>query len=82
MDIRTPIGAMFATLGIVLAPFGLLTFGQGATYERSLGININLWWGLVMLAFGSLMLLAARRSARRVADPPVSQEDPTRPRGH
>jgi hypothetical protein len=33
-----------------------------ADYARSLGININLWWGLVLLAFGALMLWLARRS--------------------
>jgi len=29
-------------------------------YERSLGINVNLWWGIVLLLFGATMLWLAR----------------------
>jgi hypothetical protein len=62
LDIRLPIGLLFAILGGLLAVFGLVTgFTGGALYERSLGININLWWGLVMLAFGIVMIVAGRR---------------------
>lgn len=58
-DLRLPIGLLFAIYGIVLAGFGLL--GDDAIYEKSLGININLLWGTVMLVFGLLMLLPAWR---------------------
>jgi hypothetical protein len=58
-DLRLPIGLLFAIYGIVLAGFGLL--GDDAIYEKSLGININLLWGAVMLVFGLLMLLPAWR---------------------
>jgi membrane protein implicated in regulation of membrane protease activity len=62
LDIRLPIGLLFAILGGLLAVFGLVTgFTGGALYDRSLGININLWWGLVMLAFGIVMIVAGRR---------------------
>jgi multisubunit Na+/H+ antiporter MnhG subunit len=61
MDIRIPIGLLFAILGALLAAYGLFTmFNDPAMYERSLGININLWWGLVMLLFGALMLALGR----------------------
>ena len=43
----------------------------GMMYTRhSLGINVNLWWGIVMLMFGAGMLLLARRGAlaARAAD--------------
>jgi hypothetical protein len=64
IDIRTPIGLMFATVGLLLVGFGLL--GDSAIYARSLGLNINLWWGLAMTGFGAVMLwLARRRSAAR-----------------
>ena len=33
-------------------------------YERSLGININLGWGVVLLAFGAIMLLLALRGRK------------------
>ena len=62
LDIRLPIGLLFAVLGGLLAVFGLVTgFTSGALYDRSLGININLWWGLVMLVFGIVMIVAGRR---------------------
>jgi multisubunit Na+/H+ antiporter MnhG subunit len=59
-DLRLAIGSMFSIFGVLLAVFGLLSNPE--IYQRSLGININLWWGLVMLCFGSLMLwLGLRR---------------------
>jgi hypothetical protein len=62
LDIRTPIGVMFALLGVVLVAYGV--FGDQAIYAKSLGININLWWGGVMLAFGVVMLAMAKRASR------------------
>ncbi len=59
LDIRLPIGLMFALLGALLVVSGLIA--DAAVYRRSLGININLWWGLVMLAFGAVMLVLGRR---------------------
>ena len=47
---------MFTILGLLLAIFGLVTNGDAVLYERSLGININLWTGLCMLVIGVLML--------------------------
>jgi hypothetical protein len=67
LDIRLPIGLFFSFLGALLIISGLLT-GREA-FQRSLGININLWWGFAMLAFGVVMLLLGRRgtSAMRPA---------------
>ncbi|HTS88840.1 MAG TPA: hypothetical protein VMG41_10145 [Gemmatimonadales bacterium] len=62
LDLRLPMGLMFTIMGALLAGFGL-TSGP-AIYERSLGINVNLWWGLVLLAFGLAMLALARRAQR------------------
>ncbi len=64
LDIRLPIGLLFATLGGLLVVYGLYTqFMQPTIYERSLEINVNLWWGLVMLAFGGLMTYLGRRGS-------------------
>lgn len=57
MDIRIPIGLLFAILGLILAAFGLFTMNDAELYARSLGRNINLWTGLAMIVFGGLMLL-------------------------
>jgi hypothetical protein len=35
--------------------------GGDAIYQRSLGINVNLWWGLVLLVFGVTMLTFSLR---------------------
>jgi len=68
LDVRLPIGGMFTLIGGLLAIYGLVS--DKAMYNRSLDININLWWGLVMLVFGVLMLALARKAtqeARKVA---------------
>ncbi len=64
LDIRLPIGAMFALLGLLLTIYGLVSSSNAQTYTRSLGININLWWGIIMFVFGLVMLLLTRRSGR------------------
>ncbi len=57
MDIRIPIGLLFVILGVILTGFGVFTLNDAELYARSLGRNINLWTGILMLIFGALMLL-------------------------
>ena len=64
LDLRVPIGGLFVALGVILAGFGLVTAGNVEMYARSEGLNINLWWGLVMLVTGGLFLFAAKRGAK------------------
>jgi hypothetical protein len=59
LDIRLPIGALFTTIGLLLSGYGLVA--DRGIYARSFGINVNLWWGLVLVAFGAWMLRLARR---------------------
>src|SRR3954451_18703069 len=70
LDIRIPIGLLFAVLGAMLTAFGFATMaglaGGNAIYERSLGININVIWGIVMLVFGALMFVFGRRGTSAV----------------
>jgi hypothetical protein len=61
LDVRWPIGGLFTALGLLLVAYGLATMGDMAHYTRSLSVNINLWWGLTMLLFGLIVLLAAWR---------------------
>lgn len=58
---RLPIGRFFSVLGLILAGYGFVTAGDTAHYTRSLRFNINLWWGLIMLA-SRLGLLRERRA--------------------
>ncbi|MFN8580076.1 MAG: hypothetical protein U0163_03745 [Gemmatimonadaceae bacterium] len=69
LDLRYPIGGLFVVLGLILTGYGVATGGNAAMYERSTSVNINLWWGVVMLAFGVLFLALARRAAQREAPP-------------
>ena len=60
LDIKIPIGLMFTILGLILTILGLVTAGDTAMYEQALGYNINLFSGLLMLAFGCFMLFTSR----------------------
>ena len=62
-DLRLPIGALFTLYGALLTLYG--AFGDKAQYARSLGLNVNLIWGLVLLAFGLAMLIARARGNKR-----------------
>jgi len=68
LDIRWPIGIMFALIGALLVVYGIVTNWDAELYARSLGLNINLRWGIVLLGFGAVMLAHAWR-AQRTAPP-------------
>ncbi len=63
-DLRLPIGLMFSLFGLLLTAYGALT-RSSKIYERSLGINVNFWWGLALLVFGGTMLLLAWRASKQ-----------------
>ena len=68
LDVRLPIGMMFTIYGFMLVVFGLVS--DDAIYARSLGLNMNLRWGGVLLVFGVVMLGLAARSGRRAPTSP------------
>lgn len=68
LDIRWPIGLMFTLIGLMLGGYGLLTSSQTEMYKRSLDMNVNLWWGLVLLVFGAAMLLMAWMGSKSGGD--------------
>lgn len=56
-DLRYPIGLLLTIYGAILA-------GQGALVGAPvLGLNVNLYWGVVLIASGLLTLYLARRRA-------------------
>ena len=65
LDIRWPIGLMFTLIGALLSIYGLVTGSNTALYQSSLGININLIWGAVLLVFGAGMLLGAMAGGKK-----------------
>jgi hypothetical protein len=62
-DLRIPLGLMFTVFGLMLIGVGI--FGGADLTAKSLGINMNLWWGIVMAVFGVWMLLLAWRGSQR-----------------
>jgi uncharacterized membrane protein len=64
-DIRIPIGGLFVLFGVVLTVYGVATKSDTQLYARSENIVINLWWGLVMLVFGALMLYFGTKAKER-----------------
>ncbi len=62
LDLRFPMGLLFGVLGLMLAGYGLV--GDQSVYQASLGINVNLWSGLGMLAFGAVMLGGAWKAGK------------------
>jgi hypothetical protein len=62
LDVRLPIGLLFTIFGAVLTLYGAVS--DRTVYARSLGHNVNLWWGLVLLVFGLMLIYLARRKNR------------------
>ena len=65
LDIRWPIGIMFTLISVLLIIEGAV---QGPS-DKALGLNINLWWGVVLLVFGVLMLFGAARANKKNPPP-------------
>lgn len=74
LDLRLPIGLMFSLFGAILTVYGLVS--NQAIYARSLGINVNLWWGIVLIAFGLTMLGLAYRSGAKLPPPGQDRRPP------
>ena len=75
MDIRWPVGLFFSTLGAILVAFGLAS--DSVIYSKSLDINVNLYWGAILLAFGALMAFFGRPRTGPAASRQSGSQDPT-----
>ena len=62
--IRIPIGLMFSVLGVLITIFGIVTKSDSSMYQRSLGINVNILMGVVMLIFGLIMLYLSQKKKK------------------
>lgn len=63
LDVRTPMGLLFLSLGIILTAYGLLS-DRELYAKHSLGQNVNLTWGIIFALFGAAMLWLSRRAAK------------------
>ena len=72
-DIRRLIGGLFLVYGAILVVLGIV--GSHAVKTKAAGVNIDLWTGIAMLAFGALMVFWA------LAKPTVPEPEETRGEG-
>ena len=67
LDIRLPLGLLFLITGGMMTIYGLLTRGS-SIYQKSLHMDINLIWGVVLLLFGLTMVLLGMIARRDMSD--------------
>ena len=60
LDVRLPLGLMLAVMGALLAGYGAL--GDRSIYARSLGLNVNLVWGGMLIVVAAILLALAWRN--------------------
>jgi hypothetical protein len=60
LDLRLPAGLFFAAVGLILTVMGILNPADRAPLTTT---NVNLWVGIIMVAFGAFLLVLARRKA-------------------
>lgn len=56
LDIRVPLGLLFLILGAIMALYGILT-RNSTMYVSSMGVNLNMVWGSVMLLVGIVLFV-------------------------
>ncbi len=61
-DLRLPLGLIFGLYGLILISVGL--FGGPGVLVPAMNINMDLWWGIVLLVF-ALAMLASWKFQRR-----------------
>lgn len=64
------IAALILIYGVTMVLAGIFSFGKEA--NANIGFNVNLWWGLVMIVSGCVILgmtlASPRRRAQREAE--------------
>jgi hypothetical protein len=72
LDLKLPIGWLLSAYGVLLTAYGLLS--KKEMYAISLGLNLNLAWGILMIVIGGAFLLAAflKRAKKKSARAPAA----------
>src|SRR5215212_11839859 len=74
MAIGFYIAALILIYGVAIALAGILSTGQA---HGHIGFNVNLWWGLVMVVSGCVILGLTLASPRRQGGRKPQLEQPT-----
>jgi len=78
LDIRLPIGLMFGVFGALLAIYGAVSPER----SQALGHNMNLVWGLCLVAFAALMLASWKLFPQKPTEHHSDAADRPKPPGH
>jgi hypothetical protein len=73
-DSRISMGMLFTLVGTILTALGLATRSTAESYAKSMGIDVNLWWGLVLMVFGIAVLILGRRGHARLERETLGKE--------
>jgi hypothetical protein len=73
VDIRLPVGAIFAIYGVLLTVYGFVS-GDVEPRHMLLGLQVNVVAGLGMLIFGGSFLYLARKGTPTVRSSTASPE--------
>jgi hypothetical protein len=68
LDLKLPLGGLLCFYGLLLFGYGLAS--DSAMYEKSFGMNLNLAWGILMLAVG--LVFVALHFAKKKTDAEIS----------
>jgi xanthine/uracil/vitamin C permease (AzgA family) len=74
-DVRLVIGGLLALYGVILTIKGIVD--NNAAVKKAVGIRINLWTGLALLAVGAFFLIWMKLAPVQAVKP--DEEDDTSP---
>lgn len=67
LDLKIPLGCLLTFYGILLTIYGIFT--DHNMYNKSLNIDVNLIWGIVMLIIGVILLIGAYKTRSKHKKP-------------
>ena len=74
MDLRLPIGIFFVLVGIIMTAYGVVSPHDIPNITEK--VNINLYWGIVLLVFGIPMTIFGWIAEQKAKNNPVAEEKP------